>query len=230
MKKYNQATLLGNYKKIFIIGFNKSGTKTLHNFFNQNGFHSIHWDYGKLATKMLQNCIENKKIFNGYDNKYQVFSDMIFLNENIHFEGNFFFKKMDRDYPGSYFIYNHRPIDNWIDSRLNHGQNSKKNSFIKRSFKVYGQDENYIIEKWKADRIFFEKELFAYFKNSKKLLKLNIEDKNINHPALIEEFLGEKLERKLWVWLGKRGDHKKLSLSLKVKLKNFLLRKFFYLK
>ena len=38
--------------KIFIIGFNRTGTRTLHNYFNKNNILSLHWEYGRLAKRI----------------------------------------------------------------------------------------------------------------------------------------------------------------------------------
>jgi hypothetical protein len=170
---------------------------------------------------MTKNCIENKKIFDGYDRKYSVFSDMTFLNQSIHIEGNQFFKKMDKDYPGSFFIYNYRDKDAWVESRLNHGVNSKNMSFIDRCKEIYGENTDLIIERWKNNRSSFEKTLFDYFKDTKQLLKLKIEQNDINQADLISDFLGVKLNGDYWIWLGKTNEPTKRKSILKKLSNNF---------
>ena len=81
------------FEKIFVIGFNKTGTSTFHVLFQKNGLMSQHdgskWD------------IEN----------YQCFSD----------NGNFRdWKRLFRDYPDCIFVLNTRPVDAWIRSRAKH--------------------------------------------------------------------------------------------------------------
>ena len=44
---------MNNLPYIFIIGFNKTATRSLDYFFKRNGFPGIHWDYGNLALTML---------------------------------------------------------------------------------------------------------------------------------------------------------------------------------
>ena len=46
--------------KIFQIGFNKCGTKTLHHYFSRNGIRSVHWDEGRLAQRMFANLASGK--------------------------------------------------------------------------------------------------------------------------------------------------------------------------
>ena len=62
-------------KRIFIIGFNKTGTRTLHNYFYKNLIPSVHWDQGRLAKTIKYNYENGIKILTGYE-KYIVFSDM----------------------------------------------------------------------------------------------------------------------------------------------------------
>ena len=44
---------MNNLPYIFIIGINKTATRSLDYFFKRNGFPGIHWDYGNLALTML---------------------------------------------------------------------------------------------------------------------------------------------------------------------------------
>ena len=81
------------YEKIFVIGFNKTGTSTLHILFQQNGLTSQH-DGSKWDVE-----------------EYQCFSD----NGNKRD-----WKKLFNSYPNSMFLLNNRPIDDWIRSRAKH--------------------------------------------------------------------------------------------------------------
>jgi hypothetical protein len=79
--------------KIFVIGFNKTATTTLHKLFEINSLRSTHnniWDI----------------------NKYDCFSDS---NKEI-----FYFQKLYELYPESIFILNTRSLRNWIKSRIYH--------------------------------------------------------------------------------------------------------------
>ena len=82
------------YDKIFVIGFNKTATRSLHNLFVKNNLTSqhtgSHWDL----------------------DSYQCFSD----------NGNFKnFKDLDEKYPNSIFILNTRKLNKWVISRFKHG-------------------------------------------------------------------------------------------------------------
>lgn len=102
---------------VFVIGFNKTGTTALHEFFVRNGFPSIHWDKGRLARRMLLNCLDDRPILEGYDRAYRVFSDMAVQTSRIRFEANALFPVLRRDYPDAVFLLNTRPEADWLRSR-----------------------------------------------------------------------------------------------------------------
>lgn len=188
---------------IFVIGFNRCGTNTIHGFFQRNGYPSVHYGwYGKcLAVQMVKNCISNKKVFEGFDIDFTVFSDLNFINNRICIEGNFLFRNMDRDYPDSFFIYNTRDIEKWIKSRLAY-VNPNGIRLLDRYKKIYQTDNiDLIVGKWKELRGRFEQDLQEYFSGSDRLLVLNIESKD---PAIqISNFLQKDLDPGAWGWLGK---------------------------
>lgn len=80
-------------RKIFVIGFNKTGTITFHKLFSQNGLKSQH------KSKLWE------------DEKFDCFSD----------GGDYKpFKEYFNKYPDSVFILNTRQLDKWIISRCKH--------------------------------------------------------------------------------------------------------------
>ncbi len=186
---------------IFIIGFNKTATRSLHHFFKGNGFPGVHWDWGKLALAMQQNLIEEKKIFAGYDDRYRVFSDMTFANYSIHIEANEHFRIMDRDYPGSYFIYNTRNMENWLASRINHNA-GEEHSLAARSRSIYNtDDEARLKDIWRARRQRFEQDVRDYFSGRGRFLEIDVEKDDV--CLAIGNLLGMKLDCAHWKVHGK---------------------------
>ena len=116
--------------KIFIIGFNRTATRTLHYFFKSNGLLSVHWDNDYLVKHFEKNLKNNlpllgdQKVFNtkvNSDCTYKeaiVFSDMTYnlLNK----DAKDYYKILDRQYKDSKFILNFRNEKDWIKSRLKH--------------------------------------------------------------------------------------------------------------
>ena len=94
---------------------------------------------------------------------------------------------MDKDYPGSFFIYNTRDVQKWITSRLKHIGFS--GSFLERYCNVLQtSDRQKVVNRWIEERARFEQDLTDYFGDSDRLFVLDIES---DQPAkLISSFFG----------------------------------------
>ena len=186
---------MSNKSKIFIIVFNKSGTRTLHNFFLKNNILSIHWDEGKLADTIEYNFKNGKKLLLEYDN-YKVFSDM----ENyktLNFAHITYFKDLDKQYPLSKFILNIRNVDNWIKSRNNHWDGKYCNDLCN----ILDCSKFDLNNKWKEDYFDHIKNVKEYFKNTNKLLVFDIENDSVN--KLVHFFPELKLNTEYYTHCGK---------------------------
>jgi len=86
-------------KKIFVIGFNKTGTSSLHYLFKKLGINSIH------TTIPVMNII----------NCYDAFTDGSHFNFIDYYNAK----------PDSLFILNTRPIQKWLISRYKHAMGTK---------------------------------------------------------------------------------------------------------
>ncbi len=182
---------------IFVIGFNKTGTTSLHHFFEGNGFPSIHWDDNRLATTMVENCLHDRRILEGYDQKYRVFSDMIVQKFRIRFEANSLFRILDTDYPGSYFIYNNRKIEDWIASRWQKPCRKYNCTNVELEMRILNtKDTQDVIDTWKKEKLDFEKEVRRYFSSNPKFLELDITAPDV--PQQISKLLGRALDLSQW--------------------------------
>lgn len=85
-------------QKVFAIGFNKTGTTSIHQLFKTHGYRASH-------AREWRNT-RHPSIFM----KYDAFSDGVPDD----------FRRLDKQYPGSKFILNVRDLDTWIDSRINY--------------------------------------------------------------------------------------------------------------
>jgi hypothetical protein len=128
--------------KIFQIGFNKCGTKSIHRFLSGNGLRSVHWDGGNLARKIHDNHMDGKPLLQGYEH-FDCFTDMEDVDLGLYIPV-LYFKELDQQYPGSKFILNVRHIDHWITSRLNH------RDYIDVSMRTLGMDREEVIEHWRS--------------------------------------------------------------------------------
>ena len=87
--------------KIFVIGFNKTASTSIHNLFLEYNINSLHLGLEK----------EKVNNFLPYLEKYDAFCD------GHHVE---VFKEYYKKYPNSLFILNVRPLKDWLISRYKH--------------------------------------------------------------------------------------------------------------
>lgn len=85
-------------RKVFAIGFNKTGTTSLHAVFRELGLHSYHGEYWRDSSRPVFHWL------------YDAFCDGIPDD----------FRRLDQRFPGSRYILQVRDLDAWIDSRLQH--------------------------------------------------------------------------------------------------------------
>lgn len=186
--------------KIFVIGFNKTATRTIHHFFRNNDVPSVHWDTGKLAKHISRNIQEGKNPIEGYEN-YTAFSDMSVLNANkgLCIEGCRNYQSLYNWNPDSKFILNTRSVDTWIQSRLNHANGR----FVDRYMKCCGvPTREEMVEQWRKDHHEHHNEVLSFFGDKKEqLLVFNIET---DAPESICRFLSDSfnLDPALWKTMG----------------------------
>jgi len=120
-------------QRVFIVGHNKTGTRSIHQFLSRNRFRGVHWDNGRLAESMARNLARGRPLVEGYD-RYDVFSDMESVAwgtygprpaDHVAPPGRLiyayrWFTLLDRQEPGSLFISNTRPLAEWLESRITH--------------------------------------------------------------------------------------------------------------
>ena len=181
--------------KIFIIGFNRTGTRTLHNYFNKNGVLSLHWGYGRLAKRIKYNYENDKPLLEGYG-KYKVYSDM-----EDHFNFNYahitYFKELDKQYPNSKFILNVRNVDTWIRSR-NHHMDGKYREYFCYKLNINTEELNNI---WRKQYYEHYNNVIKYFKDTDKLLIFDIEKDKVDK---LNDFFSEyELKSYLYTHEGK---------------------------
>lgn len=182
---------------VFIIGFNKTATTTLHHFFQGNGFPSIHWDDNKLAAAMLENCLYDRRVLTGYDEQYRVFSDMISQTLRLRFEANSLFRVLDTDYPGSYFIFNNRSVQGWLASRWKKPCGKYNTTNLELEMQILKTDDpKRVLEKWKSEKEVFEREVREYFAGCERFLEFDISDPEA--PQKISKLLQQPLDASHW--------------------------------
>lgn len=166
-----------NLPKVFVIGHNKTATRSIHQLFQSSGYRAVHWGHDKLAFIIASNLKSNLPLLTYIDN-YHCYSDMEIAGEFYAYE---LFPLFDLQYPGSLFIYNSRNIDDWIKSRLNHkilnhedyGDIYKERFNSRNNKKLTSIKE--VEQHWRRFYGAHEKRVLEYFKNKSNLIQLNID-------------------------------------------------------
>lgn len=174
--------------KIFIIGFNKCGTTSLHGFLKSGGLRAVHWRTPgqklHIAEVMFTNLSLHRPILLGLEH-FAAFSDMMYLSKSIHLEANTLFREMHHAYPDARFILNTRDKSNWIASRLRH----LKGSFLQDCMTCYGLDKDDVVAIWSKQWERHHRDVRDYFKGYPKLfLEFDIEN---DAPSRLCSFLGD---------------------------------------
>lgn len=166
--------------KIFQIGFNRCGTRSICDYFEYSCKQSplcCHWDLGKLGKSIKNNLDQKNKLLDGQYERYDVFTDMTYdevkTKPYYSFEGLNYFKLLDRDYPNSKFILNTRRLDGWLKSRYKH-YFSKCSGWRVSMKDLFGHDDprDFWENQWKVHH----QEVQSYFKDRPSdLLIFNIE-------------------------------------------------------
>jgi hypothetical protein len=173
--------------KIFQIGFNRCGTRSLAALFRESGVRSVHWDYGRLARRIQWNHQHGRALLQGYEN-YAFYADMEDApNLYAHIE---YYKILDQQYPNSRFILNVRNKNRWLLSRLRHGD------YCERHMLASGLSLSQVMDLWATQWDQHVKDVIKYFRNRETLLVFNIERDDV---ALLVSFLPEfNLRREYW--------------------------------
>ena len=151
--------------KIFVIGFNKTGTRSIHTIFKKIGLPSYHG--GKWRS-----C-DNMRLFRLYD----CFSDG--TPRSI--------ARLDELFPGARFILQVRELDSWILSRLAHIERLKRKGRHK-GVNTWDTTE-YAIHNWIKRRNDYHINVLTYFYKRDDLLIINyIRDEHASRK--ICQFIG----------------------------------------
>lgn len=182
------STRAGRMRRIFQIGFNKCGTRSISAFLTANGIPTVHFKRGNLARALANNLKNGYAPLNGID-QWVGYTDMQMVSSSSVVEGCRFFRQLAAYYPNSYFILNTRDKDRWIKSRQNHGNGFYAERYRKgMKFETIDQ----VLDRWSEEWDQHHAEVQEFFKDQpEKLLIYNIE---IDNPDRLVEFLAPDFE------------------------------------
>ena len=207
--------------KIFVIGFPKAGTTSIHDALECAGYKSVHWgiyesnDYPVHAIRFGKNVssvgmlIKLAKYNNlpllYYLNNYNAFTQMdISLDKNLCYWPQLTdIPLLDKQYPNSKFIFNTRPLNKWISSVNRWGDLKLRLTKLEIPGLPYGvgsKDDELV--KWHD---WHKNNMIEYFKNDEdKFTIFNIEEDN---PKKLANFLGLKS-----INFGHKNENKRNSI------------------
>ena len=149
--------------RIFQIGFNKCGTRTLFKFFQKNGIPSVHYDGGRIAGSMFRHHRNNRPLVDINYKQTVFFSDMenIFKENKPLYVAQDLYQKLDRQFPNSKFILNTRNKEDWIRSRKAHDNGD----YLKLVSEKMHLSELEVVRYWKEIWDKHHREVIHYFRN-----------------------------------------------------------------
>lgn len=150
-------------RKIIFIGFNKTGTTTIHNVMSKNGFDSVH-------------CAGVRRFKNRYNRICKVIRrrDVVCDWGDTHIEVNTL-EKLSNEFENELFVLNTRSLKNWIKSRLKHYLTRKRWDFDNREFSLTDVSlEN--AKMFLQQRTIFYENVARIFCDKGNLLILDIDD------------------------------------------------------
>ena len=216
-------------QKIFILGFNRCGTRSISAALKNIGIGCVHWDQNRLALAISKDVTQGQKIdLDVHYPQCNAFMDIINVpghgqvNQTAWIEGSCFAAELINCYPNAYFILNTRPVNDWIKSRLKH----KKGDFIEQyrqakfqQFSQYLSDEQ-IVHDWRCQWHECHGEILRLFSTTPSLKSLVFDITTTPYSSL-KTFLSPdySLEGDALPWVGKASVS--LTRRQKAKKKSF---------
>jgi len=175
--------------KIFQVGLNRCGSKTLATFLAINKIQTVHYDRGRLAATICANYLSGKPLIDPSYNEFLAFFDM----ENIHLDVPLYiavtlFEQLYNQYPDSKFILNTRDKAAWLKSRAQY-QISDELTYLDVIAEKYSLTQTEVLSMWSTQWDEHHRAVIDFFKDkTKQLLIFNIET---DPPQKLCDFLKE---------------------------------------
>ena len=158
--------------RIFLIGFNKCGTTSFHDYFKANGITSVHWRANTLAMALHRNQLAGQPLLSGIED-WTAYTDMICIpgtpwersNSDAMplIEGCRLFRELHRAYPEALFILNTRDPMQWVRSRLKHDQGRFAEAYLKALQSEGIRNLRQLQRRWLEDWHTHHAEVLRYF-------------------------------------------------------------------
>ena len=114
-------------RRIYVLGFNRCGTRSLTTAFKQAGIGCVHWDRNQLMLAILSDLRRHGRInLSAHYPGSNAFLDLIHVpqhaepGDHILAEGTLMHQQLIDSDPDAYFILNTRSVESWLASRCRH--------------------------------------------------------------------------------------------------------------
>jgi Sulfotransferase domain len=196
-------------RKVFNIGFHKTGTTSLTQFMREHGFKSLHSvSYSMQAlglgsqgdgeegdgTLVDLDSLIDEKLLDNLVRQFDYFSDNPWP---------LLFKRLDQVYPDSLFILTRRKVDSWINSLLKY--TSDENTRMRQMIYGYGNPHRHI-SRYRKVYLSHNRAVEEYFGDRKNFMAIDLEEDNSVIAQRLQEFLGVKSGSQSFPSLNKGGS------------------------
>ena len=188
--------------KIFVIGFNRTGTTSLHELFLRSGIKAVHYrtlpDKRIVPIYLSANQALCRPLLTGIDD-FEAYSDLGMHARRFIFEGGRLFKELHAEQRDAYFLLNTRPVEGWLRSREAHGNGR----MVRNAMEVLGCKRREVFDIWRGQFNAHCAEARAYFAESGgRFLEFDI---TAGDPVGIRDFLSPDYEIDIAHW-AKRNE------------------------
>ncbi|KPA10689.1 hypothetical protein MHK_009104 [Candidatus Magnetomorum sp. HK-1] len=193
--------LMSTNKRIYQIGFNKAGTKSLCYYLEKNGIPTIHYDKGKLSSTIIRNAKAGRPLFYEYE-AFQGFTDMEHMTDNgqQRYASEEFFEQMYNEDPDGLFILNVRPIVDWINSRAKHGR------YLIRAMEAHNKTEEEIFAMWREEFITHVEKVSRFFAGKDNFLMFDLSKHDGQYLTDFFKRHGFNFKARHWEHRGRSGS------------------------
>lgn len=180
-------------RKVFNIGFHKTGTTSLTQFVSEHGYRALH-----SVSYSMQNLGLGKQ--DAADDGDGTITDLYSLIEKValdklvrqfdYFSDNpwpLLFRQLDQAYPGSLFILTRRKVDDWLSSLLRHTGN--ENTRMRQLIYGYGNPHRHV-SRYREVYLLHNRAVQAYFDGRDNFLLIDLEKDDYFIAQRLREFLG----------------------------------------
>jgi len=180
-------------RKIFNIGFHKTGTTSLTRFMREHGFRSLHsvsYSMQSLGLGLQGEGVEG----DGESEDIDSLVDEVLLDKLVgkfdYFSDNpwpLLYRRLDQRYPDSLFILTRRKVDRWINSLLKYS--GSENTRMRQIIYGYGNPHHHV-SRYRKVYLSHNRAVVQYFSGRDNFVAIDLESDNAVIAQKLQDFLG----------------------------------------